>query len=80
MGDKSNQTDAREVLLPKKRDATRNQNPYRAIEPIANSRARGGVVEVAEIVEQETEISEQLRRSRSRHTIKEEEGTRRGTR
>ncbi|KAF2575559.1 hypothetical protein F2Q70_00004070 [Brassica cretica] len=37
----------------------------RELKLIANSRDRGEVVEVAEIVEQETEISEQLRRSRS---------------
>ncbi|KAH0903440.1 hypothetical protein HID58_042943 [Brassica napus] len=35
------------------------------LKPIANSRARGRVVEVAQIVEQETEISEMLRRSRN---------------
>ncbi|KAF3560621.1 hypothetical protein DY000_02016005 [Brassica cretica] len=51
----------------------------RELKPIANSRARGGGVEVTEIVEQEAEISEQLRRSQSWHTIKEEEGRRRRT-
>ncbi|KAF3603922.1 hypothetical protein F2Q69_00036383 [Brassica cretica] len=40
-------------------------NTLMELKPIANSRARGRVVEVAEIVEQETEISEMLRRSRS---------------
>ena len=42
-------------------------------EPVARIRAREGVAEVAEIVQQEAEITELPQRSRSRLTIKEEE-------
>ncbi|KAF2601155.1 hypothetical protein F2Q70_00026542 [Brassica cretica] len=48
-------------------------------EPVARIRAREGVAEVAEIVQQEAEIAEQPLRSRSRLTIKEEEWKQRRT-
>ncbi|KAF3563165.1 hypothetical protein DY000_02015524 [Brassica cretica] len=41
-------------------------------EPIARIQAREGVVEVAEIAQQEAEIAELPQRSRSQFTIKEE--------
>ncbi|KAF2617059.1 hypothetical protein F2Q68_00038770 [Brassica cretica] len=49
-------------------------------EPVARTRAREGVVEIARIAQQETKISELQRRSRGRLTIKEEEETRKMTR
>ncbi|KAF3507716.1 hypothetical protein F2Q69_00009111 [Brassica cretica] len=49
-------------------------------EPVARIRAREGVAEVAEIVQQEDEIAELPQRSRSRLTIKEEEWKQRRTR
>ncbi|KAF3521790.1 hypothetical protein F2Q69_00046369 [Brassica cretica] len=49
-------------------------------EPVARIRAREGVAEVAEIVQQEAEIAELPQRFRSRHTIKEEEWKQRRTR
>ncbi|KAF2530921.1 hypothetical protein F2Q70_00029652 [Brassica cretica] len=49
-------------------------------EPVARTRAREGVVEIARIAQQETKISELPRRSRGRLTIKEEEETRKMTR
>ncbi|KAF2601691.1 hypothetical protein F2Q70_00027099 [Brassica cretica] len=49
-------------------------------EPVARIRAREGVAEVAEIVQQEAEIAELPQRSRSRLTIKEEEWKQRRTR
>ncbi|KAF2553308.1 hypothetical protein F2Q68_00035937 [Brassica cretica] len=48
--------------------------------PVARIRAREGVAEVAEIVQQEAEIAELPQRSRSRLTIKEEEWKQRRTR
>ncbi|KAF3538438.1 hypothetical protein F2Q69_00018215 [Brassica cretica] len=41
-------------------------------EPITRTLAREGVAKITEIVEQEAEIAELPRRSRSRLTIKEE--------
>ena len=50
------------------------------LRPITSMRARDEALEVPEITEQETKISEPLRTSRGRLTIKKEEGTRRETR
>ncbi|KAF3567316.1 hypothetical protein DY000_02018916 [Brassica cretica] len=47
-------------------------------ESVARIRAREGVAEVAEIVQQEVEIVELPQRSRSQLTIKEEEWKRKG--
>ncbi|KAF2536614.1 hypothetical protein F2Q70_00004669 [Brassica cretica] len=49
-------------------------------EPIARIRAREGVAEVAEIVQQEAEIAELPQRSRSQLTIKKEEWKQKGGR
>ncbi|KAF2555870.1 hypothetical protein F2Q68_00016981 [Brassica cretica] len=43
------------------------------LKPIANMRTQDEAIEVSEIAEQETEIAEQLQKSRGRLTIKEEE-------
>ncbi|KAF2581039.1 hypothetical protein F2Q68_00005565 [Brassica cretica] len=48
--------------------------------PVARIRAREGVAEVVEIVQQEAEIAELPQRSRSRLTIKEDEWKQRKTR
>ncbi|KAF3510172.1 hypothetical protein F2Q69_00007850 [Brassica cretica] len=48
-------------------------------QPVARIRAREGVAEVAEIVQQEAEIAGLPQRSRSRLTIKEEEWKQRRT-